>query len=110
MDSFVELIRDLLIFVAVMFALFIALIVAVSRLPDSNPLKRILTALSYRVGATFGAGLLAIPLEPIPGLDALYDIGAPLALLYFWYTFFRDARHGYRAPPGRGPIMDHEPR
>ena len=45
-----ELIRDLLIFVAVMFALFIALVVVVSKLPADNPLKRILTALSHRVG------------------------------------------------------------
>jgi hypothetical protein len=58
-----EIIRDLLIFVAVMFALFIALVVVVSKLPADNPLKRILTALSYRVGATLAAGVVAIPVE-----------------------------------------------
>ena len=46
-----EIIRDLLIFVAVMFVLFIVLLVVVSKMPDDNPLKRILTTLSYRVGA-----------------------------------------------------------
>jgi hypothetical protein len=44
-----------------MFALLIALIVIVSKMPDGNPLKRVLTALSYRIGATAAAGLLAIP-------------------------------------------------
>jgi hypothetical protein len=99
-----EIVRDLLIFVVVMFVLLIALVGVVARLPDGNPLKRILTALSYRVGATFGAGVLAIPIEPIPGLDVMYDVGVPVALIYFWYTFFRDATRSTRS----GPIIDHE--
>ncbi|HTZ69370.1 MAG TPA: hypothetical protein VMB71_01865 [Acetobacteraceae bacterium] len=107
MEAFAEIVRDLLIFVVVMFVLLVGLVFAISRLPQGNPLKRILTALSYRMGATFGAGLLAVPIEPIPGLDALYDIGVPIALIYFWYTFFRDLRRG---PGGRGPIIDHDPR
>jgi len=87
----VELIRDLLIFIAVMFALCIAFVVVVSKMPDDNPLKRILTALSYRLAATLAAGAVAIPVEPIPGLDALYDIVVPVALIWYWFTFFRDA-------------------
>jgi len=87
----VELIRDLLIFIAVMFALCIMLVVVVSLLPESNPLKRVLTALSYRLGATVMAGAIAVPVEPIPGLDVLYDIAVPIALIWYWYTFFRDA-------------------
>jgi hypothetical protein len=35
-----------------------------------------------------------VPSIPIPGLDAVIDIGAPIALLWFWWTFFRDARRG----------------
>ena len=61
-------------------------------MPDSNPLKRLLTALSYRLGATLAAGAVAIPLEPIPGVDTLYDIGVPIVLIWYWFTFFRDAR------------------
>ena len=38
------------------------------------------------------AGAVAIPLEPIPGVDMLYDFGMPIALIWYWYTFFRDAR------------------
>jgi Na+/glutamate symporter len=86
-----EIIRDLLIFIAAMFAMCIVLIIVVSNLPDQNPLKRILTALSYRIGATLLAGAVAVPIEPIPGLDVLYDLAVPIALIWFWLTFFRDA-------------------
>jgi len=89
--TIMEIIRDLLIFVAVMFALCMVLVVVISKMPDDNPLKRILTALSYRLGATLAAGAVAIPIEPIPGLDALYDIAVPVALIWYWFTFFRDA-------------------
>jgi hypothetical protein len=54
LSSVAEIIRDLLIFVVAMTGLLIVLLVVVSRLPDTNPLKRLLTALSYRVGATRG--------------------------------------------------------
>jgi hypothetical protein len=91
LSTVAEIIRDLLIFIAVMAALLIALIVVVSKMPDTNPLKRMLTALSYRLGATLAAGALAVPLEPIPGIDVVYDIGIPLVLLWYWFTFFRDA-------------------
>ena len=69
LSTIAEIIRDLLIFVAVITALLIALVVVISKMPDTNPLKRILTALSYRLGATLAAGALAIPLEPVPGID-----------------------------------------
>ena len=65
-------------------------------MPDDNPLKRILLALGYRVGATAAAGLIAAPATPVPGLDAVVDIGAPILLLWYWWTFFRDLR-GNRA-------------
>ena len=90
--TIMEIIRDLLIFVAVMFALCIVLIVVISKMPDDNPLKRILTALSYRLAATLAAGAVAVPVEPIPGLDVLYDIAVPIALIWYWFTFFRDTR------------------
>ena len=99
--SLEAIVRDLMIFVAAMSALLVALLVFVARLPDAHPLKRLLTALSLRLGATLAAGALAVPLAPIPGLDALYDVGAPLALIWYWWTFFRDARRraGASAPP-----------
>ena len=95
--TIMEIIRDLLIFVAVMFALCIVLIVVISKMPDDNPLKRILTALSYRLAATLAAGAVAVPVEPIPGLDVLYDIAVPIALIWYWFTFFRDTLCAPRA-------------
>ena len=55
LSGIAEIFRDLLIFIAVMTALLIALIVIISRMPTDNPLKRVLTALSYRVAATVAA-------------------------------------------------------
>jgi hypothetical protein len=93
LSSIAEIIRDLLIFVVVMTALLITLVVVISKMPDSNPLKRLLTALSCLLGATLAAGAVAVPLEPIPGVDTLYDIGVPIALIWYWFIFFRDAGH-----------------
>jgi hypothetical protein len=90
--------RDLLIFVAVMTALLIVLVVIVSLLPEGNPLRRVFSALSYRVGATAALGALALPMEPIPGLGEIYDVGAPALLLWYWYTFFRDLRNPRGVP------------
>jgi uncharacterized protein YggT (Ycf19 family) len=80
LSTIAEIIRDLLIFVGVIAALLVALVVLVSTMPNTNPLKRILTALCYRLAATLAAGAVAIPLEPIPGIDLLYDIGVPIVL------------------------------
>ena len=40
LSTIAEIIRDLLIFVGVITALLITLVVVVSRMPDTNPLKR----------------------------------------------------------------------
>jgi hypothetical protein len=103
LSTIAQIIRDLLIFVAVMTGMLIALVVVVSKMPDSNPLKRLLTALTCRVGATAAAGALAIPVEPIPGIDALYDFAVPIVLIWYWFTFFRDARRMSKASPPHGP-------
>ena len=57
LSTIAEIIRDLLIFVGVIAALLIALIVVVSMMPNTNPLKRVLTALCYRLGTTLAAEL-----------------------------------------------------
>jgi hypothetical protein len=89
-----RIVRDLLVFIVAMSAILAALLVIISRMPNDNPLKRIMVALSWRVGATAAAGMLVIPATPIPGLDAAIDIGALIALIWYWWTFFRDARRG----------------
>ena len=104
LSTVAEIIRDLLIFVGVIAALLIGLIVVVAKLPDTNPLKRLLTALCYRLGATLAAGAIAIPLEPIPGIDLAYDIGVPIALIWYWFTFFKDARRTMSHPPSQSAV------
>ena len=101
-----SIVGDLLIFVGAMAVLLVVLIVVVSLLPPTNPLKRILTALSFRVGATAAAGALAIPIEPIPGLDVAYDIGVPLLLIWYWYKFFKDipSQWSHAPPPPKRSI------
>jgi hypothetical protein len=59
LSTVAEIIRDLLIFVGVIAVLLAALVVVVSTLPDTNSLKRLLTALCYRLGATLAAGAIA---------------------------------------------------
>ena len=65
LSTIAEVIRDLLIFVGVIAVLLVALVVAVLKMPNTNPLKQVLSALCYRLGATLAAGVVAIPLEPI---------------------------------------------
>jgi hypothetical protein len=115
LSTITEIIRDLLIFVAAMTALLVVLILVIARMPRDNPLKRLLTALSYRIGATAAAGALAIPIEPIPGFDVLYDIGAPVLLLVYWISFFRNAGRTMFGPPAprarpMPPTIDNLPR
>jgi hypothetical protein len=109
LSTIAEVIRDLLIIVGVIAAPLVALVVAVSKMPNTNPLKRVLTALCYRLGATLAAGAVAIPLEPIPGVDLLYDIGVPILLIWYWITFFRDARRLTcdRSPPVQKQVTYH---
>jgi hypothetical protein len=111
LSTIAEIIRDLLIFVAVMTGMLVVLVLTVSKMPDTNPLKRLLTALTYRVGATAAAGALAIPIEPIPGLDAAYDVAVPLLLLWYWFTFFRDVffRDSWRTAPASPPSAGGRP-
>ena len=103
LSTIAEIIRDLLIFVAVMFGMLVVLVVTVSKMPDTNPLKRLLTALTYRLGATAAAGALAIPVQPIPGLDGAYDVAVPLLLIWYWFTFFRDALRMKYSQPSSAP-------
>ncbi len=104
LSTVAEIIRDLLIFVGVLAALLVAFVVVVAKLPDTNPLKRVLTALCYRLGATLAAGAIAIPLEPIPAIDLAYDVAVPIALIWYWFTFFRDARRTVSHTPSQKAV------
>jgi amino acid transporter len=114
MDSIIGLVEFVIAAVVVLIALFLILLVVVSRLPPDNPLRQVLKLLIARIGATAAAGALAIPIEPIPGLDVLYDIGVPALLIFYWYTFFRKVGPAWSnaSAPRRssGPTIDHDPR
>jgi hypothetical protein len=114
MNSVIGFIEFVIGAVVVLVALALILLVVVSRMPAENPLRQVLNLLIARIGVTAAAGALAIPIEPVPGLDVLYDIGAPILLVYYWYTFFRKIRRTWSnlsaAPRSRGPTIDHEPR
>jgi hypothetical protein len=102
--SFVEqIVRDLLIFVGVCLALLIVLLIVVALLPRDNPLRQLLGELCRHLAVTLVAGAVAIPIEPIPGLDVAYDTVVPLALLYYWGRFawrvFGILTHRNAAPP-----------
>jgi hypothetical protein len=91
LSAVTQIVGDLLIFVGAMAVLLVVLLIVVSRLSAENPLKRVMVALCMRIAATLGAGMIAIPLEPIPGIDVAYDVVAPVLLLVYWIMFFRDA-------------------
>jgi hypothetical protein len=96
-----QIVRDLFIFVGVCFTLLIVLLIVVSRLSPQNPLRQLLSELCRHLAVTLAAGLVAIPIEPIPGVDVAYDTLVPLALLYFWIKFIWRAVGilGHRALP-----------
>ena len=61
LSSFEQILRDLLIFIVAMSVVLAALLVIISRMPNDNPLKRILVALSYRVGPRRRRGCSSYP-------------------------------------------------
>jgi hypothetical protein len=89
-ESLANIIHDLLVFIGAMAVLSVATLIAIARLPADNPLRRILYALSLRVGITVGAGVVAMPAQSIPGVDVAYDVAVPTALIYFWVTLIRE--------------------
>ena len=87
LSFFEHVVRDLLIFVGVCCALLVIFLIVVARLPRENPLRQLLAELCRHLAVTLAAGAVAIPIEPIPGLDVAYDTVVPLALLYYWGRF-----------------------
>ena len=101
MHDIINFLEFIIAAIVVLVALALILLVIVSRMPADNPLRQILNMLIARIGVTAAAGALAIPIEPVPGLDVLYDIGAPLLLLYYWYRFFKKIAPIWSGSPPR---------
>jgi len=89
MDSIIGFAEFIIGAIVALVALALILLVVVSRMPADNPLRQVLNLVIARIGVTAAAGALAIPIEPIPGVDVLYDIGVPLLLILYWYTLFK---------------------
>ena len=82
-----QIVRDLLIFVGGCLAILVVVLIVIARMPRDNPLRQLLSELCRHLAVTLAAGAVAIPIEPIPGLDVAYDTVVPIALLYFWIKF-----------------------
>jgi hypothetical protein len=91
MDIILEIIKTIVFGVVGLVGLLVLIVIVISLLPVGNPLRQLLGALSMRVGATILAGVVAIPVEPILGVDVLYDVGVPVVLLCYWLSFFPKA-------------------
>jgi hypothetical protein len=82
-------IEFILVFALALIALFTVLLIVVSMMPRSNPLRIILTALAYRVGATAGLMMLDPVATAVPAAGEVWDLVTIIGLIYFWYTFFK---------------------
>ena len=76
----------------------------------ANRSARIGCARQYASIASRGVGGMngrLSELEPVPGIDVLYDIGVPILLIWYWFTFFRDAlsRKPNPSQPDRGLVI-----
>ena len=96
MSAAFHFLEVLVISVAALVALTLVLLVIVAHLPGS-PLKEILAALARRIGATAAIALLAVPLEPIPGVDVLYDAAGVVFLATYWFGIFKTIAAAFKS-------------
>jgi hypothetical protein len=87
--DFLHFVEIILVFIFALIALFVALLIVVSVMPKSNPLKMILAALAHRVGATAGLMILDPVATTVPVIGEVWDLATIVWLIYFWYTFFK---------------------
>jgi hypothetical protein len=100
--DFLHFVEVILVFIFALIALFVALLIVVSVMPKSNPLKMILAALAHRVGATAGLMMLDPVATTVPVIGEVWDIATIVWLIYFWYTFFKQL-------PGSNSAIDITP-
>jgi hypothetical protein len=105
LSGFADFIRDLLIVIGAMAVLLIVVLIIIWKMRKTNPVRRVLQLLAYRLGATVVAGAAAVPIEPIPLLDAIYDIGVPIVLIWYWLTLFREVKRGPGSAGLQGPVQ-----
>jgi len=89
MQAVLHFVEVIFISAVALIAIFAILIVIVSRMPQDNPLRMLLTALSQRIGATGGLMLVDPIASSVPLGGEVFTIGSVIFLAYYWYTFFR---------------------
>jgi hypothetical protein len=100
-------IEFVLVFALALVALFIVLLIVVSMMPSSNPLKMILVSLAHRVGATAGLMMLDPVATTVPIAGEVWDLATMIWLVYFWYTFFKQlpaTREAWRDSAKHSPL------
>jgi hypothetical protein len=83
-------------------AIFAVLLVIIARMPQDNPLRMLLAALSHRIGVTGGLMLVDPITTSVPLAGEVFTIGSLIFLAYYWYTFFKQlpAVRQRKAPSG----------
>ena len=91
MAEFFSFLKILVLCLAGLIALLAILIVLVNYLPRS-PLRDVLGAVTKRIGATVMVSIIAIPVQPVLGIDGIYDLASTAFLLCYWFLLIRDIR------------------
>jgi hypothetical protein len=91
MAEFFSFLKILVLCVTGLIALSVILIVLVNYLPRS-PLRDVLGAVIKRIGATAAVAIIAIPVQPIVGIDGIYDLASSVFLLCYWLLLIQDIR------------------
>ena len=91
MTEFFSFLKVLVLCVAGLIALVVLLLVLVNYLPKS-PLRDIIGALTMRLGATAAVAVIAIPVQPIVGVDGIYDMASSIFLLCYWLLLIKYIR------------------
>lgn len=89
MTEFFSFLKILVLCLAGLIALFVILVVLVNYLPRS-PLRDVLGAVTKRIGATAAVTMIAIPIQPIVGIDGIYDTVSFILLLCYWLLLIKD--------------------
>jgi hypothetical protein len=89
MEEIFHFVEFLLLFALTLIVLFVVLLVVVSKMPNDNPLKTLLSALSHRVGATAGLMVVDPVATGLPVIGEVWDFATIAWLIYFWFTFLR---------------------
>jgi hypothetical protein len=113
MEVIAQIIQTIVYGIVALVALLVALLIAVSMMPKDNPLHQLLAALVRPVAVMVGAGVIAVPVEFIPGVDVIYDIAALIVIALSWFKFFKSAReiwpqvisHAAAAAPAGDPNL-----